>query len=179
MKIIAVGSVSASGKTTLVNKVIELFNLHKCKTTTTRKIRPGESVDDYYFVTVDEFNDLLNNDKLIEHNVVYGNSYGLSKAELTIGETIPVVVILDVGGIKTIKSKYPDTLTIFIEPPSREIIIERLKDRKTGDVHDMERRLNEFDREVIEGKSFDQVITQGNIDDMLFQFNSIITQYLK
>jgi len=172
--IIAVASPSASGKTTLVTQALEKFNLHRLITTTTRKPRVGESDKDYHFVSVDEFNALKEANEFIEYNEVYGNLYGLTKTEITSHIHETCIVILDVGGVDTIKTLFPDVVkTIFIMPESVDDLKMRLSERG-DDTDEIGRRLAEIDREISEAIKYDYIHINGNLTDSIETFNNLI-----
>ena len=178
--IITVASPSASGKTTLVTQAIEKFSLTRLKTATTRKRRPEEVGDEYYFIPDREtFMDCVSLGHFIEHNEVYGNLYGLYTAEVSRNIDKKAIIIMDVGGVRTMRQLYGNSVkSIFIMPPSVDELKQRLIDRNTGDPEDMKRRLAEIDREVAEAASFDYVVESSDLESTIARFNAIIEKII-
>lgn len=172
--IIAVASPSASGKTTLVTQAVSKFNLHHLVTTTTRKPRSGENETDYHFVSVDEFTRLKDAGEFIESNLVYGNHYGLTKTEVNTHSDTNCIVILDVGGVESIRNLFPDLVkTIFIMPVSVGELKKRLIERDS-DPEEISRRLAEVDREVSEATKFHFIHINGDYAESVEEFNKLI-----
>lgn len=172
-----ISSVSASGKTTLVNELLKLHpELHRLKTTTTRPVRPEENGDEYYFIEKHDMEVAILCNEYIEHSIVYGNHYGLSKKEVDDNTDKDVIVILDVQGMKKFKKHYPDAITIFIEPPPVSELVSRLKSRNTSD-EDVHKRINEFRGELKHVKKYDVVIPNGDLETMTKTFIDTVNSY--
>jgi guanylate kinase len=176
--IIAVASPSASGKTTLVTQAVSKFNLHRLVTTTTRKPRLTESQSDYHFVSVDEFNQLKAADDFIENNEVYGNYYGLTKSEVYSHAHKHCIVILDVGGVESLRKLFPDDVkSIFIMPKSVDELKKRLIERDS-EPEEISRRLDEVDREVSEATKFHFIHINGDYAESVEEFNKLIAHLI-
>lgn len=161
-----ISAVSASGKTTLVNALLSIHpEIYRLKTCTTRPIRPEEKGDEYYFLTSDEATSKIKSHEFIEHSTVYGNLYGLTRTEVDSHSAVNSVVILDVQGAKKFKKVYPDALTIFLEPPSMEVLESRLKERNTSDL-DVANRLAETKKELEFMKKADYIVPNGSLLQM-------------
>lgn len=177
--IIIVASPSASGKTTIVSHAIDQFKLHRLITTTTRSPRPEETGCEYHFVAIDEFNKMKSSDAFIECNEVYGNWYGLTKTEVNSNFDKLCIAILDVGGVKTMKSIYGDAVkTIFIMPPSISELKDRLAKRMIDDDSENDRRLAAIEREVADAHLFDYRIYPGELNDVVTEFNTVISKII-
>lgn len=172
-KIFIVSSVSASGKTTLVNHINFNYDLYKLKTCTTRNKRKEEYGHEYYFMGMDDFIDNIDNDEFVEHSLVYGKYYGLLKKEVEKNKNKNSIVILDVQGMQKFKKLYPQAITIFINPPPREILTQRLSERQTGMV-DLGTRLSQIDEELNHIDLYDHRIEYGDLDYMKAQISKII-----
>lgn len=173
-----ISSLSASGKTTLVNALLEQHpELYRLKTCTTRPVRPEENGDEYYFMDKHDMELRILGDEFVEHSVVYGNTYGLSHTEVDSNVDKNVLVILDVQGMKKFKKSYPDAVTIFIEPPPVAELVDRLKARNTSD-EDVHKRVNEFRGELKLMKKYDVVVPHGTLEKMTKDFIEIIEQRL-
>lgn len=177
--IILVASPSASGKTTLVNNVIDHFNLKRLITTTTRKKRPEERGDEYYFVSMSEFAQMVNSGMFVEYNNVYGNMYGLTKAEVDSNLQNKSIAVLDVGGVEMMKMRYGDQVkTIFILPPSIDELKARLDKREINDDDENQRRLAALENELIHVNEYDYIIEQDSLENMIASFSDAVSKII-
>jgi len=170
-----ISSISASGKTTLVEHIIKKFDLYKLKTCTTREIREEESGDEYHFLSMADFTKMFRKDKFIEHANVYGEQYGLTKDEVENNSDKDCILITDVKGAATLTDLYPRAISIFIEPPDMEEIIKRLTSRKTGDFTN---RYLEAEKELKAMGSYDHVLKVGNLDEMKENLEKLIKNFI-
>ncbi|MDD5626359.1 MAG: guanylate kinase, partial [Patescibacteria group bacterium] len=117
----------------------------------------------YHFVSKEKFEQMIKNDELVEHALVYENYYGSQKKDveelLKSGKT--VIFKIDCQGAKTIKTKFPQAKVIFIIPPSIEILEKRLRDRKQDSEEVIQRRVAEAQKELTTLDNWDYVITNG------------------
>jgi len=147
-----VSAPSGSGKSTLVEKLIErVCNLRFSVSYTTRRPRGTEQDGrDYFFIPLAEFKRRIAQGEFLEWAEVFGNYYGTHKGELqrASDEGMDLVLDIDVQGARQLKEKIPAAVTIFILPPSRQILEQRLRARSqdAGDV--IERRLREAAEEI-------------------------------
>jgi guanylate kinase len=177
-KKIVISSVSASGKTTLVNALTELYpDIYRLKTCTTRPVRPEENGDEYHFMEKHDMEVAVLCDAFVESSVVYGEYYGLTKEEVESNKDKNVLVILDVKGMKKFKKLYPDTLTIFIEPPPVAVLVDRLKERNTTS-EDVHKRINEIRSELKLIKKYDVLIPYGELPDMTADFIDVVAKHI-
>ena len=104
-----------------------------------------------------------------------GNYYGTRKSfvEKTLAKGIDLILEIEVQGAKQVKDKMNEAVSIFIMPPSIEVLEQRLRGRHTEDEETIKRRLNEAAREIEAGKSFDHKIINDNIDEALKQLQEI------
>lgn len=162
-------SVSGSGKTTQVDRTIELcpFPLRKYITTTTREIRPEESGDEYHFLSVDKFNNLVDAGEMIEYSKVYGNWYGLSNLEVLRSTDSHSIGILDVQGAEKFKEMFPEATLIFIMPPDVDELKRRLLERNTNDDLNIDLRIKAIDSEMEFSKKCDHIIKCDSFDNMV------------
>lgn len=172
-KIFIVSSVSASGKTTLVKRIQSKFNLYRYKTCTTREKREGETENDYYFMSEDDFELNVLEDNFIEHATVFKKHYGLLKTEVENNLDKNCIVILDVQGEESFKKTHPNAVTIFILPPSKEILLKRLNERNS-DQDEIDTRISEIDNEMKHVIDYKYTIEYGEIEDMMRSFENII-----
>lgn len=160
--LVVVSGPSGVGKDTLLQRLKDLgSDFWFVVTMTSRAQRPGEEDGkDYFFVTRDEFDDLIETDELLEHSLVYGEYKGIPKAQvrkaLSTGKN--VVMRIDVQGAEKIKRIVPDAVTIFLMPESEEELIRRLTERKTETPEGLQRRISTAREEMSRIPEFDFVV---------------------
>jgi len=172
---------SGAGKTTLTKAVLDRFvDILYSVSHTTRELRSGEQDGvDYYFITKDNFKEGINNGKWAEWAEVHGNYYGTSAEfidkSLAAGRNI--LLDIDVQGTIQILEHYPDSITIFIMPPSFEILRERLELRGTDSQAAIERRLENAQKEMARKDLYRHVIVNDQLPDAVAELISIIEKY--
>ena len=131
--LVVISGPSGVGKDSVVNRMRELeYPFHFVVTATDRCPRPGEVHGvDYYFVSTAEFERMIRENELFEHAEVYGQHKGVPKAHArqALSSGMDVIMRLDVQGAMTIAHKVPGALTIFLAPPSLDILVGRLRRR--------------------------------------------------
>jgi guanylate kinase len=175
-----VSSPSGGGKTTLIRRLLAEPPgpaLHFSVSHTTRPMRAGESSGrEYHFVTVEEFQRMVQRDEFLEHNEVHDNIYGTSKAEvlprLDAGED--VVLDIDVQGARDIRRVYPEAVAIFIVPSSPEELSRRLTTRGLDGPEAIRKRLINAAREIEEVAEFQYVIVNDDLDRATLELQSIV-----
>ena len=169
---------SGAGKTTIVKVLLEeISNLALSISVTTRSRRPNE-VDgkDYYFLSKDGFEKAIKDDKFLEYEEVHGNYYGTLKEKVSelIESGKSVVFDIDVKGARAVKDNYPDAILIFVKPPSKEILEQRLIKRKSEDQHSIKRRLERLEYEYEQAAFFDFKIINDNLADAIAEVKKLI-----
>lgn len=168
-KLIIITAPSGAGKTTIVKYLLQQIpSLAFSVSATTRNIRPNEKDGiDYYFLTVDAFKNKIENHEFVEWEEVYpGRFYGTLKVEVKRlwDADKQIIFDVDVKGAMHLQNKFPErTLSVFIKPPSIEVLIERLQKRKTETPQTLETRIERFKLELAYENKFDKVI----INDVL------------
>ncbi|HEY3294859.1 MAG TPA: guanylate kinase [bacterium] len=147
---------------------------------TTRRPRPGETDGkEYYFLTREEFLRRVAADEFLEHEDVHGELYGTliapTRERLNRGET--VIFDLDVKGALNLKAHFPEALSIFLLPPSREVLRQRLVARKTETPELVERRLARADMELALAPRFDVSIVNDQLDRTVTDTEQAIVRY--
>jgi guanylate kinase len=177
-KLYIISAPSGAGKTSLVRQLLaEVDKLIVSVSHTTRKIRPGEvQGKDYYFVTPSEFQGLLDKHELLEHASVFDNFYGTSRAtvEKSLSEGLDVILEIDWQGAQQVKNLLPESLSIFILPPSTEILEKRLLSRGQDDADVIARRMRDAVTEMSHYAEFDYILVNDVFDRALAELKSII-----
>lgn len=175
-KLFVVSGLSGSGKTTIIDSLLEQIpNLKRVITCTTRSPRKGEvNNKDYKFFSKKEFEKFIEKNALAEYANVYGNYYGSLKKEikdlLKIGDAI---ISVDVQGALTFKNIFPDSKLIFINVPS-EKIKKRLIKRSTDSKKQIEKRLETSKKELFFKKEFDYVVENIDLEKAIKETKQII-----
>jgi guanylate kinase len=177
-KLYIISAPSGAGKTSLVRKLIaEVDRLVVSISHTTRRIRPGEMHgEDYYFVSPMEFQSLLADKALLEHASVFDNFYGTSKAtvEKSLNDGLDVILEIDWQGAQQVKNILPDSQSIFILPPSLEILEQRLQNRGQDDDDVIARRMRDAVTEMSHYGEFDYILVNDVFECAFFELKSII-----
>ncbi|MGB9695019.1 MAG: guanylate kinase [Caldisericaceae bacterium] len=175
--IIIVSGPSGVGKGTVVKEIGKrLSDLKIGITCTTRKPRVGEKNGvDYYFVSEEEFEKLVSENRLAEHSLVHGNHYGTPMDEIEQGlHDMDIVFQIDVQGAKKIKNLYNDALLIFLMPPSLDSLLLRLNGRGTETAEERDRRIKRAQEEMEERIYYDYIVTNDNLEKAVNEIIDII-----
>lgn len=172
---------SGTGKTSLVKELLATTkNLVVSVSHTTRLPRRGEiDGEHYYFTNRDEFVRLVGEGEFLEHAQVFGNYYGTSKTAVNdlLSAGMDVILEIDWQGALQVKKLISHAVMIFILPPSRKALRERLINRNQDATKVIETRLAGAVREMQEYVNFDYVVINDDFDVALFEMKSIITAY--
>jgi guanylate kinase len=183
-KLIVFTAPSGAGKTTLVKELLRVFpDLAFSVSATTRQKRDSEvQGKDYYFINADEFRALIAQDAFLEWEEVYENQfYGTLRSEVerlwSLGKD--VIFDIDVQGAMRIKSAYPDrTLTVFVKPPSEQVLFERLRNRKSETAETLRVRLEKAAYELTFERHFDVVLINEELETAIEQAVQIAGDWL-
>ena len=184
-KLIIISAPSGSGKSTIIGRIMqdESLRLEFSVSATTRP-RRGQEVHgvDYYYLTQEEFEQMIENDQLVEYQEVYeGRYYGTPKSEVEriTSEGKNVVLDLDVLGGVNVKQMYGDrAISIFIQPPSVEVLRERLIKRGTDSMEDIENRVNKAEFEISIGPQFDYTVINDDLDTAVAEVHDLIEEFV-
>lgn len=176
--LIVISGPSGAGKGTVYNEVlIRRPEINRSISVTTRAPRTGE-VDGvhYYFKTEEEYQRMIAAGEFLETAAVYNNFYGTPKKpvyeKLALGQD--VMFEIDTLGAKQIKKMYPESITIFIIPPSFEILEKRLRDRGTDSESSIRRRLASAKSELEKYKQYDYIVFNDDLETAISQVLAII-----
>ncbi len=173
---------SGVGKSTLVELLLEKFPLLvDIITCTTRPMRPTEEEGNpYHFVSNEQFDQLKATDYFVETAWVHKYQYGTPKNQIdkTWADGKIVLMDVDVQGARTFKGKFPQSLTIFIHPPSIDVLRHRLLARKGAKQEDIEVRLANAQKEISQAGEFDQQLINENLETCFSEVKKLIEGYL-
>lgn len=183
-RMIAVTAPSGAGKTTIVRHLLSQYEeLDFSVSATTREKRNNETEGvDYYFLSHEEFKEKISLQEFIEWEEVYQNQfYGTLKSEVKrlwkIGKF--VLFDIDVKGATSLKQMYGDKcLAIFVQPPSLNVLIERLRKRDTETEESLKRRIHRIKNELTYSNDFDKIIVNDVLEVALKEAELIIESFL-
>ncbi len=159
---------SGAGKGTLVKELLKFDGNEVSVSATTRAPREGE-IDGvhYHFLTVEKFNELIEQNGVLEYARYCGNYYGTPGAPIDewLSEGKNVILEIDVQGCRQIKAKRDDVVTVFIAPPSMEVLEKRLRGRGTESDDVIARRLDAAKGELEKAGEYDYVVVNGPIEE--------------
>ena len=170
---------SGAGKTSLVKALLEkrADTVAVCVSHSTRAIRPGEvNGKAYHFVTLEEFNNMVDNDEFLEYAQVFDNFYGTARTSVDtlLASGKHVILEIDWQGARQVKARIPQTVSIFILPPSREELEQRLRLRGTDDARTISRRMRDADREMSHYHDAEYLVINDAFEQALFDLDAII-----
>ncbi len=181
-KLIVVSGPSGAGKSTVIARLMQrrqdvCFSV----SATTRDPRPGE-VDgvDYFFVTWEAFDDMIERDELLEHAEYVGNCYGTPRSyvESKQHEGMNVILDIEVQGARQIRDRVPDAVKIFVLPPSLQSLEQRLRGRGTDAEEMIHSRLVRAHAEYREANFYDYIVINDDPDRAASEMDAIITAEL-
>ena len=169
---------SGCGKTTLVDALLKNSeDLYLSVTHTTRKPRVGE-VDgvNYHFISKTDFKKMIVNTEFVEHAEVFGNLYGSSREKIqeNLNKNIDVILEIDWQGARQVKANMPNAISIFILPPSKKSLLERLKGRGQDDDETIKNRMSDAENQMKHYDEFDYLVINDIFEDALSNLKTII-----
>jgi guanylate kinase len=178
-RLFVVAAPSGAGKTSLVKALLERKpELRLSVSHTTRKMRPTEQAGrEYHFVSIPEFKELIARDQFLEHAQVFDNFYGTGKGpveeQLAAGRN--VILEIDWQGARQVRKSMPSASTIFILPPSRAALEQRLRNRGTDSDEVIVRRLRDAVGDMSHWNEFDYVVVNEDFDRAANDLVSIVS----
>ena len=178
-KLIILSGPSGVGKSTVVAKTMELRDdLCFSVSVTTRPPRPGE-VDgkDYFFISSEQFDRMVENNVLLEHASYVQNSYGTPRSfvEDRLEKGFNVILDIEVQGARQVSEKVPDAVSVFVLPPSMQVLEQRLYARGTETEQTIAARLTRARQEIQEADFYQYMIVNDIIDNAAAELNAVIT----
>jgi len=179
--LIALSAPSGSGKTTICHKLLERnpdFRLSISATTRPPRHSEQHGVD-YFFLSEEDFRGKISRGEFLEYEKVFDHYYGTLRktVEDYLRQGYSVLFDIDVNGALRIKQKYPTALLIFVRPPSLEELKRRLRNRKTDDPAEIEKRLKRLPEEYEKSKYFDHVVVNDDLERTVAEIEQIIRNY--
>jgi guanylate kinase len=176
--LLVISGPSGAGKTTIASAVLERRpDIVPSISVTTRRPRRGEHDGvQYKFVSTKEFNDVARAGGFLEHAVVHGNEYGTPKepVERALAAGRSVLLEIDVQGSRSVRRAVPDAVLIFVEPPSREVLRERLHRRKTEDDASFALRMTNAEHEMDAAREFDHRVVNDDLQEAVSEVLRIL-----
>ena len=173
-----VSAPSGAGKTTLVEHLVQILpNLRMSRSYTSRAARTGERDGaDYHFVTRELFMQMIDERAFLEWADVFGNYYGTSAADTAqiLASGQDVVLVIDVQGAQQVKAHGVDHTSIFVLPPSFEVLERRLRGRSKDTEEQMQRRLATARSEASSYKDYDYVVVNDRLEPTVVRLQEII-----
>lgn len=184
-KLIILTAPSGAGKTTIARHLLATFDDLAFSVSATTRAQRAHELDgrDYYFITLEKFRQLIAEDAFAEWEEVYENQfYGTLKREIerlwAAGKH--VVFDVDVKGALNLKRQYPEqTLSIFVKPPSAEVLFYRLRQRSTESEESLQKRITKAALELKYENYFDLLLVNDNLEDTLQQATQIVQHFIQ
>lgn len=176
--LVVVSGFAGSGKGTIMKELLSRYDEYSLSiSATTRLPRPGETEGkEYFFKSRDEFEEMIDKGEFIEHARYVNNYYGTPKKyvreQLDLGKD--VILEIEIQGALQIKSKYPETLLLFLTPPNVNTLKTRLIERGTEDLTTIHARLIRACEEVGFIDKYDYILVNNKIEECVARVHSII-----
>lgn len=177
-KLYIISAPSGAGKTSLVKKVLPALDKLMVSVSHTTRTQRAAEVDgvDYFFTRVDSFKEMIATAAFLEYAQVFDNFYGTaqSSVEDNLNKGIDVILEIDWQGAEQIRRLLPATVTIFILPPSTNILRQRLQERGQDSEEVIERRMQDAATEISHYAEYDYLVVNDDFDTALTELKSII-----
>ena len=177
-KLFVISAPSGAGKTSLVRSLLATRpNLVASVSHTTRKPRPLELEGrDYYFVTRERFGQLVDEGAFLEHATVFGNEYGTGRAQIEdkLAAGKHVLLEIDWQGARQVRRARPDCTSVFILPPSRATLEQRLRERRTDNPETIARRLADAAADISHYDEFEYAVVNDQFERAARELGAIL-----
>ena len=179
-KLFIISAPSGAGKTSLVKALVNANSEVVVSIShTTRKKRSGE-IDgkDYFFIDVDQFEQMIERDEFIEHAKVFDNYYGTSQSSIEgqLGKGLKIILEIDWQGAAQVRDRIQNVQSIFILPPSKVELEKRLRNRGQDSEEIIARRMRDAEAEISHYNEFDYVLLNDNFDRALSDLTSLVVE---
>lgn len=179
-QVVVLAGPSAVGKSTVVSELRKTVpDLFFSVSMTTRDPRPGEEHGkDYLYVSRDQFKNNIDDGRMLEWAEIHGglqlSGTPREPVELAMAGKRPVLIEVDLAGARNVKELLPQAQTVFLAPPSWEILVDRLTGRGTESEDVIQRRLETAKEELAAQKEFDHVVVNDNVDQAVAKIKDIL-----
>lgn len=179
-RLVVLAGPSAVGKSTVVSRLRDdVDNLYFSVSMTTRQPRPGETDGvDYFFVTPEDFQKRIDAGDMLEWAEIHGGLQRSGTPAQPVQEALqagrPVLVEVDLAGARNVKAAMPEAETVFLAPPSWDVLVERLTGRGTEPQDVIDRRLQTAETELAAQKEFDHVVVNNELDEAVTAISAIL-----
>ena len=169
---------SGCGKTSLVKALLgSSSKLSVSVSHTTRKPRKGEiNGENYHFVSKERFGEMISNNDFVEHAEVFGNMYGTARSNIKkkLEANIDIILEIDWQGARQVRENMPNSISIFILPPSKNVLLQRLIDRGQDDEATISKRMKNSESEMSHYDEFEYLVINDQFDSALNDLKAII-----
>jgi len=169
---------SGCGKTSLVKALLgSSSKLSVSVSHTTRKPRKGEiNGENYHFVSKERFGEMISNNDFVEHAEVFGNMYGTARSNIKkkLEANIDIILEIDWQGARQVRENMPNSISIFILPPSKNVLLQRLTDRGQDDEETISKRMKNSESEMSHYDEFEYLVVNDQFDSALNDLKAII-----
>lgn len=181
-RLVVISAPSGAGKTSIARSILERtagFRFSVSATTRPKREAETDGVD-YFFLTKEEFLRRVQAGEFAEWEEIYGNYYGTLRSEIdrSLAHGERILFDIDVKGGLSIKRLYPEALLIFVEPPSIEVLYDRLRNRGTESDETLKQRMERVPMELALGAGFDHRIVNDVLDRAIAEVEKIVADYL-
>ncbi|MEZ4938461.1 MAG: guanylate kinase [Crocinitomicaceae bacterium] len=183
-KCIIFSAPSGAGKTTIVHHLLEKFDDLAFSISACSRAPRGNEIDgvDYHFIGLQQFKEYIDQDKFIEWEEVYSNHYyGTLKDEIMRIWDNEKAVVFDVdviGGLNLKKFFGEDALAIFVQPPSLDVLEERLRSRATESDEKIKQRMAKAKREIAKAHDFDVILVNNKLENAFKEAEELVSNFL-
>ena len=175
--IFVISGPSGCGKSTLVRRVLgDIKDIKFSVSYTTREKKKSEKEgEDYYFVSINKFKSMIEDNKFVEWAIVHGNYYGTSRREIEKkGTRNNLLLDIDVQGAQMARERFKKAVFIFIFPPGFQELKNRLENRERESLEDIQKRLITAQKEIRSYADFDYIIINDKLNTAVLDLKSII-----
>lgn len=169
---------SGCGKTSLVKALLgSSSKLSVSVSHTTRKPRKGEiNGENYHFVSKERFGEMISNNDFVEYAEVFGNMYGTARSNIKkkLEANIDIILEIDWQGARQVRENMPNSISIFILPPSKNVLLQRLIDRGQDDDETISERMKNSESEMSHYDEFEYLVINDQFDSALNDLKAII-----
>ena len=169
---------SGCGKTSLVKALLgSSSKLSVSVSHTTRKPRKGEiNGENYHFVSKERFGEMISNNDFVEHAEVFGNMYGTARSNIKkkLDDNIDIILEIDWQGARQVRENMPNSISIFILPPSKNVLLQRLIERGQDDDETISKRMKNSESEMSHYDEFEYLVINDQFDSALNDLKAII-----